>query len=451
METEAKSLAERFSELPKEEQIAKISSLSENAKKLFKYDWKFWARPKQLLPPGDWTFWLVRAGRGFGKTRVGAETVRQWVRDFPIVNLIGPTADAVKHVMIEGESGILAVCPPNERPDYVGNELRWPNGAKSLLYSAEKPERLRGPQHMKLWVDELASWRYAEAWTQAKFGLRLGRNPQVVITTTPRPTKIIVEIAKDAATVETVGSSYENRANIAKQYYDIVIQPYEGTRLGRQEINAEILVDRPDALWKRENIDAHRVTPAELPELQRIVVPVDPAVTSKATSDETGIVPVGRDHRSPAHFYVLDDVSGIMTPNGWGVAAVAAYKNLDADRIVGESNQGGDLVESNIRNVDANVSYKSVHASRGKARRAEPIAALYEQGRVHHVGFFAKLEDQMCDFDPKESNPNPSPDRMDALVWGLTELAEKAGGGEPFVEVLGGVRRSDDWGWQRVG
>lgn len=445
-----KSLAEQFLDLPQDVRRAKLAALSDTEIVAMQHDWEFWARPKQRLPSGDWVFWLILAGRGFGKTRSGAETVRRWAKETDMVNLIGPTANDVRDAMINGESGILAICPRGERPEYIGRELRWPNGAKSLIFSAEEPDRLRNKQHKKLWCDEIAAWRYPEAWTQAKFGLRLGKNPQAVITTTPRPTPLVIELVNDKATYKTVGTSYENRANIAKQYYDIVIQPYEGTRLGRQEINAEILLDRPNALWRRDNIDAHRVKPEDVPELQRIVVPVDPAVSSNINSDETGIVPVGRDHRSPAHFYVLDDASGVMSPHEWGVAAVAAYKNHGADRIVGEVNNGGDLVEANIRNIDANISYKAVHATRGKAKRAEPIAALYEQGRVHHIGFFAKLEDQMCDFDPAESNPSPSPDRMDALVWGLSELSENAGGGEPFVAVLGGKVNRDDWGWQRV-
>jgi phage terminase large subunit-like protein len=299
--------------------------------------------------------------------------------------------------------------------------------------------------------DEIAAWRYPDAWTQAKFGLRLGKSPQAVITTTPRPTKIIIELSKDKNTLEVVGSSYENRANISDKYYSIVIAPYEGTRLGRQEIGAEILLDRPNALFKRDSIDAQRIKIEELPPLARIVVAIDPAVTSNANSAETGIVVVGKDHRSPAHFYVLDDASDVFTPNEWGNAAVAAYKNRQADRIIGEVNQGGDLVEANIRNVDPSVPYKAVRASRGKARRAEPISGLYEQSRVHHVGALPKLEDQMCDFDPQEENPNPSPDRMDALVWGLAELSEMRGFTEPVVEIITPRRKEEERGWVRVG
>jgi phage terminase large subunit-like protein len=324
--------------------------------------------------------------------------------------------------MIEGESGILAICPSAERPEYKSakRQLVWPNGAKTLIFTADEPDRLRGKQHMKLWADELAAWRYSDSWDQAMFGLRLGDNPQVVVTTTPRPTKLIRELAKDSTTHVTTGSTYDNRANLAPAFFNEIIKKYEGTRLGRQELKAEILDDNPNALWQRDRIDQLRVIKA--PEFRRVVVGVDPAVTSNEESCETGIViaALGEDEQA----YVLDDLSLIASPDGWARKAVFAYHQHSADRIIGEANNGGDLIETVIRTVDRHVSYKKVHASRGKAKRAEPIAALYEQGRVHHVGSFPKLEDQMCSYDPAETD-NDSPDRMDALVWALTELMIK--------------------------
>lgn len=388
------------------------------------YDWELSARPEQLAPIGNWRTWLILAGRGFGKTRTGAEWVREQIKNYPLVNLIGSTANDARDIMIEGESGILAICPQNERPEYKASkrQLSWPNGAKSLIFTADEPERLRGKQHMKLWADELAAWRYRESWDQALLGLRLGDNPQAVVTTTPRPTSIIKELVKDKSTHITRGSTYDNKANLAPAFLAQIIKKYEGTRLGRQELNAEILEDNPNALWQRDRIDKLRVEELPPDGIRRVIVGVDPSVTSAKTSDETGIVVValGED----GHGYVLDDLSLIASPDSWARVAVKAYHQHGADRMVAEVNNGGDLVEALIRTVDRNVAYKKVHASRGKAKRAEPIAALYEQGKVHHVGSFARLEDQMCAYDPGELDGD-SPDRMDALVWALSELMLK--------------------------
>ena len=400
-----------------------IQSLPDDYVIKFQHDWLIHARAEQYPPPGNWRTWLILAGRGFGKTRTGAEWVRQQVKKYSIVNIIGATADDARDIMIEGESGILAICPPNERPEYKAakRQLVWPNGARSLIFTADEPERLRGKQHMKLWADELASWRYPESWDQAMFGLRLGDNPQAVVTTTPRPTKIIRDLAKDPNTHLTRGSTYDNRSNLAPAFFAEIIKKYEGTRLGRQELNAEILDDNPNALWKRDRIDELRIGKA--PEtLKRVVVGIDPAVTSTGTSNETGIIvaALGEDD----HGYIINDVSLIGSPDTWGRKAVSAYHDNDGDLIIGEANNGGDMVETVIRTIDPYIRYKKVHATRGKAKRAEPIAALYEQGRVHHVGSFPKLEDQMCSFDPTDENQD-SPDRMDALVWALTELMLK--------------------------
>ncbi len=390
----------------------KLSKLAE----ITKYRWSLHARPKQVIPPGNWFIWVIDAGRGFGKTRTGAETVRQWVKDFPLVNLIGATADDARDIMIEGESGILAICPNDERPVYKTSQrrLEWPNGAKSLIFTADEPERLRGKQHMKLWCDELGSWRYEESWDQAMLGLRLGRLPQGVVTTTPKPRKLVKELLKDSRNIITAGTTYENAANLSPVFYDTVIKKYEGTNLGRQELLAELIEDAEGALWKRGQIEALRVVKA--PELRRVVVAVDPEATSGEDSAETGIIVAGEG--LDGHGYVLDDRSLRASPHQWATAAVTAYHVYKGDRVVAEVNNGGEMVESTLRTVDNAIPYKALHASRGKQTRAEPVAALYEQGRVHHVGAFASLEDQLCQWTPGDK----SPDRLDALVWALTEL-----------------------------
>ena len=420
--------ADRFKALSAAKRREMMKEFSDEEANFILHDWEFWARPEQLTPPGDWVNWLILAGRGSGKTRVGAEQVRRWTKDFPIVNLIGPTAADVRDVMVQGigaGSAIMEVCRREEAPVYEKSKRRlvWPNGAISLLFSAEEPDRLRGPQHMKLWCDEIAGWQYPDAcWEQAEFGLRLGAKPQTVITTTPKPTKLIKMLANSKSTYLTQGTTYDNRSNLAPAFFDTIITKYEGTRLGRQELNAEILEDRPGALWTLKAIDTDRVS--RLPELRRVVVGVDPAVSSGDESAEWGIVcvaegasPSGQEW--PPHYYVLDDLSGRYTPNDAAKVVVSSYKAYKADRIVAEVNNGGDLVEAILRNVDHAFAYKAVHASRGKLTRAEPIAALYEQHRVHHVRTFGMLEDQMCDYVPMTSK---SPDRMDALVWALTEL-----------------------------
>jgi phage terminase large subunit-like protein len=425
--------AELFMLLPKEEREARLAALTPEEAEALLYDWDWWARDNQLLPgnvnpnteDGSWTTWLVDAGRGFGKTRVGAETVKIWARDFEYVNLVGATADDARDIMIEGESGILAICSPSERPLYIPSkrQLLWPNGAKSLIFTADEPERLRGKQHMKAWADEVAAWRYRDAWDQLMFGLRLGSSPQVCATTTPKNTELIRELINDPTTIVTRGTTYDNKKNLAPAFYSRIIKKYEGTRLGRQELNAELLTDNPGALWNHTLIDKNRVKKSDVPEdLSRIVVGVDPAVTSGEESDETGIVVAARDNQETPHFYIFDDASIAMaSPNQWAQRVVDTYRTFAADRIIGEVNNGGDLVEAVIRNKMPFASYEAVRASRGKIVRAEPIAALYEQGRVHHVGSFPMLEDQMCDYDPNTSTK--SPDRMDALVWALTQLS----------------------------
>lgn len=392
-----------------------------------KYRWTLHARPKQLPPPGDWYAWLILAGRGFGKTRTGAEWIRHKIESGQAgrIALVGRTAADVRDTMIEGESGLLAVCPPWAKPTYEPSKRRvtWPNGAIATAFTGEEPNALRGPQHDAAWADELAAWKYPETWDQLQFGLRLGQRPQVVITTTPRPTPLVKSIVADSDSVTVRGTSYENRENLAPSFFKQIIQKYEGTRLGRQELNAELLEDVDGALWNLTQIDSLRV--AEAPDLIRVIVAIDPATTSNAESNETGIIVagLGRD----GHGYVLNDVSVRDTPDGWARRAVNAYREAKADRIIYEANQGGDMVATTLRTIDRSVPLTAVTASRGKLTRAEPVSALYQQGRVHHVGAFAALEDQMTSWVPGE----PSPDRMDALVWAITSLMI-TGGGLPF-------------------
>jgi phage terminase large subunit-like protein len=675
------SPAQLLASLPATERQAALDALPVEVRAHLAYHWPFWARPNQLEPAGNWTFWLILAGRGFGKTRTGSETVRRWIKTCDMVNLIGATVDDARDIMIEGESGILAICPDDERPEYKKSErkLIWPNGAVSLIFTADEPERLRGKQHKALWCfiagtqvstpagdrcietlrpgeyvhtrfgprrvsavsarratigsvrfsdgskltgtgnhpvltksgwtmleelglcqtvltgrakatatsartsalaigtakalssintggngrsitarsrrtttsiistasrlitglkiwsvsairgtrsitplelvllgpkraysialamtaeqqsantnrmalasarlaasgapktsgrlsgfvsiaassshqdleisvasvastwepageatvydltvegahefiangivvhncDEMAAWRYQESWDQAKFGLRLGDRPRAVVTTTPKPVRNVIDMVKDAGTVVTRGSTYDNRANLAPAFFDEIIKRYEGTRLGRQELMAELLLDTPGALWKRELFKHLPI--GSVPKLSRIVVGVDPAISTTESSNETGIVGAGRLGNESA--YILADRSGVKTPIEWATAAVHLYRELEADAIVAEVNQGGDMVESTIRAIDPHVPVIKVRASRGKYIRAEPISALYERGMVYHTELFEALEDQMCTFTPDfDRDRNGSPDRLDAAVWALTEL-----------------------------
>lgn len=425
------SLAERLAALPhpaRERVLTELSS-SERAK-LSPYTWPLWARAEQVPPAWGWRTWLFLAGRGSGKTRSAAEQVRGWAESGAVrrMTLAGATAADVREIMVEGESGILAVSPPSFRPEYQPSKSRieWPNGCRALLLSADEPDRFRGKQHEKAWADELAAWRYPEAWTHLTLGLRLGTNPQAIVTTTPRPTEIIRRMLADKATAVSRGSTYDNRANLAPGFFADIVSRYEGTRLGRQELHAELLEDIPGALWRAMDIEATRVKAA--PELVRVVVAIDPAVSATDASDETGIIVAGvascsckgTAEQAERHGFVLDDLSGRYTPGQWASKAVTALRDHKADRIVAEVNNGGDLVEANLRTVGRNVPYRALHASRGKRVRAEPVAALYEQGKVHHVRILPHLEDQLTTWDPMSSER--SPDRMDALVWALTEL-----------------------------
>jgi len=414
------SLAESLASLSPTARAKALTGLTNAQAKALLHDWRFWGRPEQQEPAGEWRTWLILAGRGWGKTRTGAETVRRWATSgrFERIALVARTAADVRDVIVEGESGLLAIHAAHERPEWnpTRRRLEWPNGVIATTYSAEEPDQLRGPQHAAAWCDELAAWRYSDTWDQLQFGLRLGDSPRVIVTTTPRPTPLVRSIAAAPDTVLTRGATKDNRKNLAKGVVADLERRYAGTRLGRQELDGEILDDNPGALWKRSAIDSARMR--EAPPLRRIVVGVDPAVSATAQSDETGIVVagVGFDGR----WYVLGDYSGRYSPEQWASRVVAAYRDHKADRVVAEVNQGGDLVVGNLRTVDRNLPVATVHAKRGKALRAEPVSSLYEQGRVSHVGSLAALEDQMTAWDP--SGDEASPDRVDALVYALTEL-----------------------------
>ena len=420
--------------LPLEEREALLNQLTDEEKSALKWDWDFWARPNQLPPEGNWNTWLVLAGRGFGKTRMGSEWLRIIAEQNPgcRIALVGETAADVRDVMILGDSGLIA-CDPNLTLDCwspTNRRLRWPNGSTAWAYNATEPDQLRGPQHHFAWVDELAKFRYIqETWDQLQFGLRLGVHPQVLVTTTPQPKQLIKKLVADADTVVTRGSTLDNQANLAKNTVKQLYDRYGNTRLGRQELEGEILGDIPGALWTHSSIDEARISDDDLPDFERVIVAVDPAASSQEGADENGIVVVGmaRDEDGYARGYVLEDASLRGTPEEWARAATRMYRKWQADKIVAEKNNGGEMVETVLRTIDRSLPIKLVHATRGKVVRAEPISALYEQRRIHHVGRFDRLEDQMCTFsvDIVRNASEGSPDRVDALVWGLTELFTK--------------------------
>lgn len=401
------------------------ASLTDDEKAVLAFQWEKWARSPQLPPEGNWDGWLIIAGRGWGKTRVGAETIRAEVESgrSKRIGLIAETSADGRDVIVEGESGIITCSPPWNRPIYEPSKRRltWPNGAIATLYDAREPDQLRGPQHDFLWFDELAKYRYADAvFDQAMFGLRLGENPRWIVTTTPRPIALIRRLLVQSGVRVTRGRSGDNLTNISASYQRNVIDRYKGTRLGRQELDAEILDDVPGALWSRRSLDEARVTSA--PPLLRIVVGVDPAASSGEAANENGIIVGGI--AANGHAYIIEDWSLRASPDEWARKAVAAYRKHGADALIAECNQGGEMVSQVIKSV-ADIPVKLVRATRGKYVRAEPVSALYEQGRVHHVGVMPELEDQMISFTPERAadrSDGYSPDRVDALVWTLTEL-----------------------------
>ena len=365
------------------------------------------------------------AGRGFGKTRLGAE----WLASQAIRNdgvrcaIVARTNNDVRTVCLEGVSGIVNVL---REYDAIADwnktlgTIKLKNGSIISSYSAEEPDRLRGPQHHYAWLDELAAWQYPDTYDQLQFGLRLGEHPQAVITTTPRPTKLIKDLIKRESTIVTRGSTFENAANLSQSALLEMQMRYGGTRLGQQELYGAVLDDNPGALWTRAKLEETRIQKDALPPLVRIVVGVDPAVTSGEDSDSTGIIVAGVSN--DGHYYILEDATLKASPQVWAEKAVSKFEAHKADRIIAEVNNGGDLVLHLLQQVNPNVPVKKVTASRGKAVRAEPIAALFEQGRAHLVGYYTELEDELCEYEPGVTQK--SPDRMDAMVWALTELSE---------------------------
>lgn len=476
---------ERVKDEHKQAVIAYLSQLSETEQAGLRHKWSYWARKNQIAPEGLWTFWWLLAGRGFGKTRSGGEWINERVEAglAKRIALVAPTASDVRKTMVEGESGILAIAPPWNRPHWEPSKLQltWPNGAVAGLFSAEEPERLRGPQFDTFWADEIAAWKkLRETWDMLMFGFRLGDDPRGCITTTPKP----LELVKEAVTTEreekearvnapsvviTKGSTYDNRGNLSPQFYKTVIKKYEGTRLGRQELDAEIIDDMPGALWQRKDIDEQRI-PCNIPpvtsvykpieaygaelevadlselkiraaeitkacgeDLVRVCVNVDPNASNDEGSDEIGITVTAKGMSGRG--YLLADLSMSGSPGEWATTAVLAHDLFMADRVIGEANNGGNMVEHTIASAakdlkrtghrsSDNVSIMLVHASRGKVTRAEPVSLKYEQKQISHVGSHKKLEDQMClfttDFD--RAAMGFSPDRMDSLVWGFTHL-----------------------------
>jgi phage terminase large subunit-like protein len=415
-------------------------------------DWRSIARPEQLPPPGDWSIWLILAGRGAGKTRSGAEWVRGLAESasVPRIALVGPTAADVRDTMIEGESGLLAIAPNSNRPSYEPSKRRlsYPNGVQATLFSSEEPDRLRGPQHGAAWCDELCSWKNVrDVWDNLQFGLRLGKKPRQVITTTPKPIKLLKELVKRDGqdVVVTRGRTSDNAANLAPSFLSQIVARYEGTRLGRQELNAEILEDVAGALWTRAMIDKAR-EPVTLPDMVRVVVAIDPSGARHADdqgADEIGIIVAGKG--ADGRGYVLADRTLKASPASWGRVAVGAYHEFGADRIVAERNFGGAMVEHVIRTTDASVAFREVSASRGKVARAEPVAAVYEQGRVSHIGDdLTLLEDELCQMTGNGFSGSGSPDRADALVWALSELilttTNNTGFLDYYAEMVGVVR-----------
>lgn len=407
-----------------------LEQMSPQDKALLRYRWEYWARPEQLEPAPikangkKWGTWLILAGRGFGKTRTGAEWIRKIKNSCGRIALVGETAADVRDVMVEGESGILASSPDWDRPRYIPSkrELRWDNGAIAKTYSGDEPDQLRGPQHDAAWFDELAKMQYAQdAWDQGQFGLRLGSWPRALVTTTPRPTPVIRSIIADPATHITRGSTFDNAKNLAAHFIEAVKKKYEGTRLGRQELFAEVLDDLPGALWSRDLIDAAQYR-GEIPEFKRVVVAVDPSGFEDETGDSQGIVAAGEGR--DGYFYVLEDATVRLKPDGWGRKVIDTYRKHKADNIVAEKNFGGGMVRHVINTAMPNAPVKLVEASRGKQIRAEPIAALYEQKKVRHIHSFSALEDQMCMITTQGYEGDGSPDRLDALVWALSELSQ---------------------------
>lgn len=417
------SVAERLAQLSADERAQALAGLTNAESESLLYDWRgFLSRPDQRMPQGDWDIWLILAGRGWGKTRTGAEAVKEEVdlNRSERIALIAETAADARDVMV---AELLRSFPRGQMPIYTKSNrcVEFSNGAKAFTYNATEPDQLRGPQHDFAWHDEIAKWRYArETWDQAQFGLRLGKHPRQVVTTTPRPIELVKAIisGEEGKVHATRGRTMDNRSNLASRFLNKIEKKYAGTRLGRQELEAEILGDLPGALWSQRAIDLYRVS--EAPEIGRTVVSVDPAVTNTENSDDHGIVVagIGPDQQG----FVLDDCSMQGSPLDWAEKAIQKAKEYEADGVVVEINQGGDMVAHTLRAIAPNLNVIEVRATKGKHVRAEPIAALYEQGRIRHVGQFPELETQMTQMTTEGYQGPGSPDRVDAMVWAFTEL-----------------------------
>lgn len=429
------SLKQQVARLPKPTLERIMGRMTDDLARKLMLSWGFNARPDQLLPdemnpskvPGTpYHTWLILAGRGWGKTRVGGEAVNEEALSGRSgrIALVAETAADARDVLVEGDSGILRNAPPGRRPIYEPSKrkLTWPNGAVAHTYNATEPDQLRGPQHDFAWCDELAKWQYAqETWDMLQFGLRLGKHPRQIVTTTPRPIPVIRELLKDPYVYVTRGRTLDNSDNLAKSFLSKIVKKYEGTRLGRQELDAEVLDDMPGALWTREMIDRAFIRIEAIPPMERIVVAIDPSgIGSEDDDGDTiGIIVAGKNGDTA---YVIEDVSTRGAPHVWARKAIDAFHRNDADCIVAEINYGGAMVVSTIRTVDEDVPVTTVHASRGKFLRAEPVSALYEQRRVRHIRAFPELEDQMTLLTRSGYQGVGSPDRLDALVWAITEL-----------------------------
>lgn len=427
MSSRGPSLAMQLAALSDADRRAALDVLSPAELELVANDWRFVAREEQTPPEGDWDTWVLRMGRGGGKSWTASNWAHEQAQANPgLAGLIAArTSGDVRETMIEGISGILATAPPGFKPRYEPSKRKvtWPNSAYALCLGADEPELFRGKNSAWAVVDELASWRFPDAWDQLQFGLRVGEHPRCLVATTPKPTPLIRAVLAEAGVVQSRGSTYDNAANLAPAFLRKMLRKYEGTSLGAQELHGELLGDTPGALWKRSVLDQRRVK--EAPDLVRIVVAVDPAASSSESADDTGIVAVGKGR--DGHGYVLTDATCHEGPIGWATIALRLYHQIRADRIVGEVNNGGEMVETTIRAAERDLggraAYASVHASRGKQARAEPISALYETGWIHHVGMHADLESELTTWVPGESKW--SPNRLDALVWACTELFER--------------------------
>lgn len=445
------SMAERFAAMPPRQRAAEVARMSEEEVAGLEWDWKFWARPKQLPPAGDWLVWLIRAGRGFGKTRTGSGWSHNRAMDRPRwIALIAKNPADARDYMVEGPAGFLRTSHPDERPHYEPSKRRltWKNGTWATIYSDEEPDQLRGFSGDTAWIDEFGKFAHPrECWENLQFGMRevSEDQPRILITTTPRPIAVLREIEKQSGTITVTGTSYENRSNLDPKWYERTIAPYEGTRIGRQEIRAEYLDDVAGALWTRELVE-RACRNVVVPDLVRIVVAVDPpgkkSGPKKGAEDESaptadednssalaGIVAAGIGVDGVC--YILEDASGRYTPAEWANRAIACYDYWKADRIIGEGNYGGEMVRHTIQSV-RQIPVGLVHASRGKQARAEPVSSMYGLGRVKHVKRFPELEDQMCLWEPLTGQS--SPDRLDAMVWAVTELMLKDFEGRNILE-----------------